>query len=653
MPRLVLPLLIVACLGLSTYAQATPVSNGSAISPNPIGSLGGTLFYWDDRLPSFSKCISQPACRFTPVNGIPFTVAATWPSQGQHPEAIQCEAPEGVGGECVKMEVAYDGERFFDVGELCYAGCVVPTPSWLGDGWCNGMAPYNTAACNWDGGDCCRDTCTNGTFDEACGWDGGDCCPFTCNIDTGNCGVVGYNCMDPRATCPQECKVPKPEWVGDGWCDFDTVSDSGDLLMYNTAACNWDGGDCCPSTCVSGTSTCGVRSQQTEGPIYTVWQCLDPAASTTPPSPPTSPLHRTSKAACPTGPGYQPLNNGVCDLAYNTAACGYDGGDCCRTTCMDPNICGSTNDQGCDNFQCCVDPSAMAGACGFIETGVLGQVGGANGSPTRTLLNNPSGLVVAKQRKLMFLTDSNRIRRVDLRTGITVTIAGSSKSGYVDAVSSQARFYLPLGLALSPQETMLVDGDALTTARFQNPRALAVDARGKYLYVSQAHSIRQVSLSSGVVRTLAGSSKPGHNDNYGVAARFSDPRGLVLDNAKNVLYVADYGNKKVRQVELWSGKVTTLQKFQGNKFPVGLALSTDAKTLFVSVRGYDCIKTVSIGDVVSTQQFYGCAKGDTTSFRQVSAIALSPDDSALYIADTAQQRIQSLAVGCSLPDWLN
>jgi len=37
-------------------------------------------------------------------------------------------------------------------------------------------------------------------------------------------------------SAPGDC--PVPEWVGDGWCDDQT----------NTAACNWDGGDCCNNT---------------------------------------------------------------------------------------------------------------------------------------------------------------------------------------------------------------------------------------------------------------------------------------------------------------------------------------------------------------------------------------------------------------------
>jgi hypothetical protein len=50
------------------------------------------------------------------------------------------------------------------------------------------------------------------------------------------CGV----CNGDDTSCAGECDVSNPDYVGDGWCDF---------TEYNTAACGWDGGDCCSGTC--------------------------------------------------------------------------------------------------------------------------------------------------------------------------------------------------------------------------------------------------------------------------------------------------------------------------------------------------------------------------------------------------------------------
>mmetsp|Transcript_2595 Transcript_2595/g.8079 ORF Transcript_2595/g.8079 Transcript_2595/m.8079 type:complete len:1106 (-) Transcript_2595:252-3569(-) len=55
--------------------------------------------------------------------------------------------------------------------------CQVAHPVWLGDGFCDdASACYNTAACDYDGGDCCEATCRD-TLTRKCGSDGS---PFVC-----------------------------------------------------------------------------------------------------------------------------------------------------------------------------------------------------------------------------------------------------------------------------------------------------------------------------------------------------------------------------------------------------------------------------------------------------------------------------------------
>jgi hypothetical protein len=38
-------------------------------------------------------------------------------------------------------------------------------PGWIGDGYCDRQGGYNTAECNWDGGDCCEQTCMSSDYD--------------------------------------------------------------------------------------------------------------------------------------------------------------------------------------------------------------------------------------------------------------------------------------------------------------------------------------------------------------------------------------------------------------------------------------------------------------------------------------------------------
>jgi hypothetical protein len=146
-----------------------------------------------------------------------------------------------------------------------YTKCDADNFLLLGDGFCNyntgrtfdGMSEYNNPDCNWDGGDCCASTCISGAH---------------------SCGTNKYKCLDPRALENLlDCDIAN-QYIGDGWCNW---NDNGVDSFYasdgsgtptgtvNTAKCNYDGGDCCQSTCIFGAISCGSNG----------FHCLDPNAS--------------------------------------------------------------------------------------------------------------------------------------------------------------------------------------------------------------------------------------------------------------------------------------------------------------------------------------------------------------------------------------
>lgn len=146
--------------------------------------------------------------------------------------------------------------------------CCVPEPAYHGDGACDPDSPYNTAECAFDGGDCCQETCNLDSH-------------YGCSANTFGYGPFGYFCINPdldEYVDPDLCTVSDRTRIGDGQCDAG-------VEMYNTIACNWDGGDCCAETC-----------DQT----YAHFDCGDPAhpydcqnpdflISTPDPTPPPSP----------------------------------------------------------------------------------------------------------------------------------------------------------------------------------------------------------------------------------------------------------------------------------------------------------------------------------------------------------------------------
>jgi outer membrane protein assembly factor BamB len=117
-------------------------------------------------------------------------------------------------------------------------------------------------------------------------------------------------------------------------------------------------------------------------------------------------------------------------------------------------------------------------------------------------------------------------------------------------------------LAGSPGNVGSADGTG-SAARFSQPYGVALDAAGNLLVADFGnHTIRKVT-PAGVVTTLAGSpGEPGSADGIDGAARFRGPIGVALDPAGNVV-VADYDNHTIRKVSP-AGAVTTLAGSPGN-----------------------------------------------------------------------------------------
>ena len=95
-------------------------------------------------------------------------------------------------------------------------------PSLLGDGICHDALPgcYNSAACNYDGGDCCPETCL-------------------ATSDYKTCGSDGYACRDPKSeTCDPMLSTKCPDSNKDiPSCSVDTIPHK--LVMYDSLGSGW------------------------------------------------------------------------------------------------------------------------------------------------------------------------------------------------------------------------------------------------------------------------------------------------------------------------------------------------------------------------------------------------------------------------------
>jgi len=104
------------------------------------------------------------------------------------------------------------------------------------------------------------------------------------------------------------------------------------------------------------------------------------------------------------------------------------------------------------------------------------------------------------------------------------------------------------------------DGGPATSAALWSPTGVALDGAGN-LYIADFgnHRIRKVNAATGIITTVAGNGTQGYSGDGGPAtsAMLADPTHLVLDSAGNLI-IADPGNNRVRKVTIATGIITTV-----------------------------------------------------------------------------------------------
>jgi sugar lactone lactonase YvrE len=130
----------------------------------------------------------------------------------------------------------------------------------------------------------------------------------------------------------------------------------------------------------------------------------------------------------------------------------------------------------------------------------------------------------------------------------------------IDLISGQQIIIAGNGLAGNGVEGYNGDNIPATQAQLRSPTGVAIDSAGN-LYIADFgnHRIRRVDKldGTGTITTVVGIGQPGYNGD-GIpasAAQVACPEGVDVDNADN-LYVADTGNHRIRKVT--GGTITTV-----------------------------------------------------------------------------------------------
>jgi sugar lactone lactonase YvrE len=158
---------------------------------------------------------------------------------------------------------------------------------------------------------------------------------------------------------------------------------------------------------------------------------------------------------------------------------------------------------------------------------------GDGGAATEAQLRNPHSIALDREGQLLICDIGNhRIRRVDLKTGIIDTFAGTGE----------------------PKPTP--EGSARTGAPLNGPRAIDFDAGGR-LYVALREGNAVYCLEDGHWRRFAGTGEKGYSGDGGDArlAKLSGPKAICC--AKDAVFIADTESHTIRRISR-DGTITTI-----------------------------------------------------------------------------------------------
>lgn len=168
-------------------------------------------------------------------------------------------------------------------------------------------------------------------------------------------------------------------------------------------------------------------------------------------------------------------------------------------------------------------------------TGVAG-FSGDGGPGARALLRQPHSIVFDRDGTLLICDIGNqRIRRLHLDTGVIETWAGTGQA------------------AETP------DGAPVAGTPLRGPRTMAMAPNGDlYLALREGNAILRIDARTQTLHRVAGTGEQGYAGDGGpaLAAKLGGPKGLAY--AAGQLYVADTENHVIRRVDLVSGVITTV-----------------------------------------------------------------------------------------------
>ena len=220
---------------------------------------------------------------------------------------------------------------------------------------------------------------------------------------------------------------------------------------------------------------------------------------------------------------------------------------------------------------------------GIIST-VARDATGDGGAPTAAFINQPYSVAVDSAGDVFIADyDGQRIREINHATGLITTVAGDGTAGFAGdgGQATAAQLDYPRAVAVDAAGNVYIadtsderirkinmatgvittvagngsvgfsgDGGPATAAELDFPEALTVDTAGDiFIADTDNQRIREVNAVTGNITTVAGNGTAGYNGDSqaATAAELNYPDGVAVDSSGNV-YIADSSNYRIRKV---------------------------------------------------------------------------------------------------------
>jgi sugar lactone lactonase YvrE len=219
---------------------------------------------------------------------------------------------------------------------------------------------------------------------------------------------------------------------------------------------------------------------------------------------------------------------------------------------------------------------------------------GDGGPAVNAALNMPHEVRFDRRGDLYIAErDNHVIRKINMRTGIIATVAGTGTAGFSGdggpAIRAQLR--QPHSIAFDRDDLLLIcdignhrirrvnldtgiistysgtgetqptpDGAPVTGTPLRGPRTIAVAPNGDvYVALREGNAIYRIEARTQTLHHIAGTGEQGYTGDGGPArtAKLGGPKGLAL-SADGALYVADTENHVIRRIDLGHGSIETV-----------------------------------------------------------------------------------------------